>query len=283
MTARVSQLKCAREFLHFAGGMLYANEKVNNLILGVAERLVRDPEAYQKPFFTVVMAEDDGVILAALMTPPHNLILGGDDQYQEGVSALVDYLLDHPVDIPGVIAPAHIAKCFAYEWEKLMKEDSKLSMRQKVYELRAVHMPPMPPGDFRIAGVGDVSQVAAWLHAFEIEAMGKHGDLDLERAKTLIDKGNIVVWECDGEIASMAMKTRPVTHSISISGVFTPPEQRRQGYAAALVAKLSQHLLESGYQSVTLYTDLANPTSNSIYRRIGYQPVCDYRMYSFSG
>jgi predicted GNAT family acetyltransferase len=32
-----------------------------------------------------------------------------------------------------------------------------------------------------------------------------------------------------------------------------------------------------------LYTDLANPTSNAIYRRIGYLPVTDAAMYRLTG
>ena len=30
-----------------------------------------------------------------------------------------------------------------------------------------------------------------------------------------------------------------------------------------------------------LFTDLANPTSNSIYMKIGYQPIADYLVYNF--
>ena len=73
----------------------------------------------------------------------------------------------------------------------------------------------------------------------------------------------------------------PIAHSITIGGVYTPPEHRRKGYATALVARLSQHLLGLGYQFVNLFTDLSNPTSNSIYCKIGYNPVCDFRMYAF--
>ncbi len=80
----------------------------------------------------------------------------------------------------------------------------------------------------------------------------------------------------------MAMKTLPIAHSITINGVYTPPENRCQGYATALVAHLSQHLLDLGYKFVNLFTDLENPTSNSIYQKIGYHPVCDFRMYSIN-
>ncbi len=79
----------------------------------------------------------------------------------------------------------------------------------------------------------------------------------------------------------MAGKSRPTAHGISVGPVYTPPSLRGRGYATALVAELSQHLLDSGYQFTTLFTDLANPTSNSIYQKIGYQPVCDFTEYAF--
>jgi predicted GNAT family acetyltransferase len=60
-----------------------------------------------------------------------------------------------------------------------------------------------------------------------------------------------------------------------VNSVYTPPELRRQGYATAAVAELSRVLLAEGYPACVLYTDLANPTSNSIYQRIGYEPVAD--------
>ena len=79
----------------------------------------------------------------------------------------------------------------------------------------------------------------------------------------------------------MAMKTRPTRRGISVSFVYTPPEFRRRGYATACVAELSRLLLESGRQFCSLFTDLANPTSNHIYQQIGYRPVADFDQYSF--
>ena len=59
-----------------------------------------------------------------------------------------------------------------------------------------------------------------------------------------------------------------------------PPERRRHGYASACVAALSERLLSEGRRFCFLYTDLANPTSNAIYQKIGYQPVCDVDAYA---
>ena len=57
--------------------------------------------------------------------------------------------------------------------------------------------------------------------------------------------------------------------------VYTPPEHRGTGYGSAVTAAVSQHALDAGARDVILFTDLANPTSNSIYQKIGYRPVYD--------
>ncbi|HEY96946.1 MAG TPA: GNAT family N-acetyltransferase, partial [Dehalococcoidia bacterium] len=64
--------------------------------------------------------------------------------------------------------------------------------------------------------------------------------------------------------------------------VYTPPEHRRKGYATACVAGVCREILKSGYDFCTLYTDLSNPTSNSIYMKIGFRPVCDNVEYAFA-
>ncbi len=67
---------------------------------------------------------------------------------------------------------------------------------------------------------------------------------------------------------------------IRIGAVYTPPEMRGHGYASNCVAAASQAQLDSGLRYVFL-TDLRNPTSNHIYREIGYEPVCDVDEYRF--
>jgi len=78
----------------------------------------------------------------------------------------------------------------------------------------------------------------------------------------------------------MAAISDPVAGAVRIGPVYTPPEQRRHGYASALVAQLSQGARSAGNRCL-LYTDLANPTSNAIYRAIGYRPVTEVLRYRF--
>lgn len=271
----------SRAFLEEIGEALYYRETINNLILGVSERLVTDPHAYKDPFFAAAKTTGGKLLLAAVMTPPHNMILAGEKDFNQGLSALIAYLQENQVDLPGIIGPAHITEGFARQWKQMVKASGKIKMRQRVYELRTVRLPSLPEGRFRIAFLKEAQLIVDWLAAFAREALHKETDPDLKQAETTIADGSLFLWERDGRPVSMAIKSRPIAHSITIGGVYTPPEHRRQGYATALVARLSQHLLDSGYNFVNLFTDLANPTSNSIYQKIGYHPVCDFRMVAF--
>ena len=209
------------------------------------------------------------------------MILAGGDEYQQGLPFLISYLIEHDIAIPGVIGPKGIVDGFLKIWFHDTQIGYKSKMRQRIYELKAVTLPEMPPGSFRLARNEHIPVIAVWLQKFEAESLGKDHLIDTDRAERLVNSGVMFVWEKEGEIVSMAMKTRPIKHSTSIGCVYTPKNLRRNGYATALVACLSQHLLDQGYDYVTLFTDLDFPTSNQIYMKIGYQPVCDFLQVSF--
>jgi predicted GNAT family acetyltransferase len=75
---------------------------------------------------------------------------------------------------------------------------------------------------------------------------------------------------------SLAAFCGPTPNGMRIGPVYTPPQYRGKGYASANVAALSQRLLDSGRKFCYLFTDLANPTSNKIYQKIGYEQVCEF-------
>ena len=64
-------------------------------------------------------------------------------------------------------------------------------------------------------------------------------------------------------------------NGVRVGPVYTPSEQRCQGYATELVAAMTRHLLAGDRRFCFLYTDLSNPTSNAIYERIGYTLVAE--------
>ncbi len=81
----------------------------------------------------------------------------------------------------------------------------------------------------------------------------------------------------------MAGATPETAGQVRIAPVYTPAALRGRGYAGAATAEVSRAAREAGVAEVLLFTDLANPTSNGLYRRIGYRPVADFSVWRFAG
>jgi len=154
-------------------------------------------------------------------------------------------------------------------------------MEQRLYRLTRVVHPVHVRGQARWAALLDADALIPWARAFLDEAVPDNPRQGVRgRIERSIAEQGLLVWE-DEELVSMCARTRPTPHGASVSFVYTPPDFRRHGYASACVAELSQRILDSGKSFCTLFTDLANPTSNAIYQRIGYEPVCDFREIRF--
>jgi predicted GNAT family acetyltransferase len=123
-----------------------------------------------------------------------------------------------------------------------------------------------------------------WLRAFADEALHEAPhveDIELTYRRREADPdGAWLVWDDDDPV-SLAAYGSPTPSGIRVGPVYTPPERRGRGYATALVAELTAERLAAGYGFCFLFTDLANPTSNAIYARIGYEPVADWDQWSF--
>jgi len=78
-----------------------------------------------------------------------------------------------------------------------------------------------------------------------------------------------------GAAVSLAGVSRPTAGVVRVAPVYTPPDHRGRGYGGAVTAAVSQAALDASASHVVLFTDLANPASNALYRRLGYRPVED--------
>ncbi|WP_238010771.1 GNAT family N-acetyltransferase [Dactylosporangium sp. AC04546] len=147
--------------------------------------------------------------------------------------------------------------------------------RSRLHVLDTLRPPAGVPGSLVEATPGDLAVVVAWVRAFSAEA-GTDGDEAAAQAGARLAAGGLCwFWRVDGEPVSFLWRTRPVGGVVRLSAVYTPPEHRGHGYAAACVAGASARALDAGAQRCVLYTDLANPVSNRLYARLGYVPVLD--------
>jgi predicted GNAT family acetyltransferase len=267
-------------FLRAAEYDLAQDEVTNGLMLGVTLRVKQHPERVEhQPYLATVHA--DGALLAAgVMTPPHGLIAyAATDDPQPAMRLLAENLVANRWPLPTVNGVATLSRTFAEAWRRLTGGEVTQEMALRVFELRTVTPPVGVAGQFRQAAIEDADLIFAWYTAFYAEATPAQTlprQPDVERS---LAEGNIYLWEDGGRPTSLAAKGRRTPRGISVGPVYTPPEARGRGYASACVAALSQHILGEGKAFCTLFTDLANPTSNSIYQKIGYHPVCDFTEY----
>jgi predicted GNAT family acetyltransferase len=270
----------AEAFLRNTRAELESNEAANSLMLGVCERLVRHPERVKAAPCLKTVEGQDGLVLAAMMTPPHKLaVYGHQGDLTGGARMLVQALVSEGWKVPGILGPSEVAKAVAEVWSEVTGRGYSLERQQAVLALRKVTGPEPARGRLRRAIETDVDLVARWWYGFYGEIFGEADREEADRgARLRIGEGDIYLWE-DGQPVSMAMQTRPTRNGISVGLVYTPPELRRRGYAGACVGELSRKLLESGWGFCALFVDLANVTARCVYERIGYRSVCDYDEY----
>ena len=274
----------AEGFVRAAGDFLAASEAEHNLLLGLSGRLVGNPNLYgeENPYLAVV--EDGGrVVTAALHTPPHNVVLAETDD-PAAYAALAADVREVFDALPGVSGPSSTIGAFVSAWAALTGAAARQAMSQRIYEASEVIAPRPVGGAMREGGAGDRRLVLDWVDAFMREAMpddeGPEDAAGFYKRNAADPDARLVLWD-DGAPVSLAACGAPTPRGIRIGPVYTPPELRGRGYASALTAELTRDLLAGGREFCFLYTDLANPTSNSIYQRIGYRPVTDVEMWRF--
>ncbi|WP_047795553.1 GNAT family N-acetyltransferase [Exiguobacterium sp. JLM-2] len=263
---------------HFADRVMDAlldEEAKNSLMIGVLNNVKQGIyETFHQ--FTV---EEDGELLAILqVTPPHPLhyIVVKTELSNFLPSFIIPHLLKEAVPFAEVVSERQQAERFGKVWQELTSGTSEMFMSQGLYRLDSVEDIDMAKGHMREATVTDQAQLEAWYSAFEAESGLRSSPPEkvTKAVQTMLDREEAVFWEVDGQVVSCAKRARPTENGITVSFVYTSPDARGKGYARSLVADLSRQLLETKSFCV-LYTDLTNPTSNKIYREVGYQQIMD--------
>ena len=274
----------ASELISLSGAYLEQNESENNLPIGLAYRLAEDPHYYgsELPLLLSIL-EQQKVVGVAVMTPPHRIILSRiNANIQTTIVHLMDYLHEIDVQIPGVVGPEAEAQAFSDCWvEGIDGVSPRIVVHLRAFEARSVMNLPLSKGKLRLASMDDHSLMARWVANFS-EEIGEHADLQSAKihAERCIKGQELYIWE-HGEPVSIAKKARPTRNGTTINTVYTPPEHRNKGYATSCVWSLTKKMLSDGYSFCSLFTDLSNPTSNSIYTKIGYVPLGDALSYDF--
>jgi predicted GNAT family acetyltransferase len=270
-----------KEFASRTEPFLVADEARHNLLLGISSTLIERPEAYPE-FHLWTVEEGIDVLAVAIRTPPFNLAVSRSGR-EGSLAFLANELAAAGTNVPGITGAVPEATEFTDAWTARAGRSARVAMASRIYELTSVAPVHGVSGRMREGMPMDRDLLVEWIGRFAQEALPNDDPMEPERVVDLRLHGRgvgLVLWD-DGGSVSLAGYGGPTPNGIRIGPVYTPPELRRRGYASALVAALSQRLLDEGRTLCFLYTDLANPSSNRIYMNVGYRPVCDSMNYRF--
>ncbi|MER6196532.1 GNAT family N-acetyltransferase [Streptomyces sp. NPDC001586] len=246
----------------------------DTLMLTVTDALKRrgsDAYGAGAPFFGWWTGADGTVAGGLLCTPPFPMVLGVVPA--EAVRALGAALSAEPLlaGIGAFNARRPDAEALASAWGR----PTRITEELRLYRLADLVAPdPAPAGRSRPATVADLPLLLEWAEAFR-EETGGHGNVSEAALRDRVSYGGAVLWEHEGAPVSLAGFSRPICSASRIGPVYTPPALRGRGYAAGVTHAATRAAHAAGAAEVLLFTDLANPTSNGVYQRLGYTPVED--------
>ncbi|PEQ09092.1 GNAT family N-acetyltransferase [Bacillus toyonensis] len=267
------QLHVYKEILHFKEDVtpfLEKNEQENNLMLGILQ-------IAQEPTFMGVAKRGEEITVVFLQTEEKiQMIVATSENSEVDIVKLAKELSKVYPDIPGLIGNKEIVQKLAEEIAVLENKKTNVVMKQGVYGLQQIKKKWNEDGIFREITNDELPLIEKWIYQFcEDVKLPTTKEEAEQTAHILITNNRLFGLEVDGKLVSVAAKTRPTTNNITVNFVYTPKEARKKGYASNCVAALSQRMLDEGYKTTILYTDLANPTSNKIYQEIGYEQIAE--------
>lgn len=250
---------------------LYRRDPIANTI----ELTLLSAGAFPADSLLLTVWDDGTPVGAALQTPPYPLACNAIPVAT--MAAVAAELVVGRPDLSGVRGGRSSAMAFADAWQAITGREASISTEERLYRLGTLRAPTGVAGAPRDANDDDRGLLIDWVHGFFEDAFGSaHHDGSQEFVDNANQVGHrFVLWDVDGVPVSVAMLRVPAAGVSRIGPVFTPRDQRGHGYGSAVTAAAVQLAHRNGTPDVVLFADLANPTSNAVYQRIGFEPVAD--------
>lgn len=289
MTYRVERTTDPAAFLALTRERLASEPVLSTVVSTTLARAVADPAPVAHPrWWAAVLDEDGEVAGVAMRTAPFRpyplYLLPMADAAAEALAA---WLCEHAPEVAhanGVRAPVEtVLGALA----AARGGSTRVLEHDRLWEAASITAPTGVSGRARPATLDDLDLVTAWCLDFmpaadrqagrpPREGEGEH--LDRDYARTRIEQGLMWLWEDDTargtEVVHLTGWNAPALGVARVGPVYTPLAHRGHGYAAALVAQVTDRILAEGARAC-LFTDVDNPVSNGVYERIGYRPVAE--------
>ncbi|MGH3697833.1 MAG: GNAT family N-acetyltransferase [Pseudonocardiaceae bacterium] len=268
-------------FARLTGALYGADPVTHTVAITVTHQLLDGTVPVEDVRALLTVHAGASVAGAALRTHPWPLLVSGLPVPAAELAAAT--LAGHDPELDKVFGPRDPAEAFAVAWCAATGAATKTVMANRLFRLEELIPPARVPGQARLAGPGDQDLVARWQRAFAEEALpGQPASERKATERQSADRG-MQLWTVHGTPVALARASPPACGMSRIGPVYTPAEHRGHGYGSAVTAAATRWALDAGAHHVVLFTDVANPVSNSIYPRLGYRLVHDAVQLAFVG
>jgi predicted GNAT family acetyltransferase len=273
------------DFLDRAGDFLRSRPALHTTQLSMLEKWrAQGPDAPGSEARVLGRLEERGEVRAVLFhrRASRRLMLTSLSPEQADALATLWARLGRP--LAGVTADHETAAAFAAAWQRHTGAEPTVRVRLHLYRLGTLTPPePFPEGRGRLVGEREHEHLMDWCRAFAAD-VGEEVTINAGTwVGTRFAEKRYTYWEtADGTPVSMAGANPPAGGQVRIDPVYTPAHLRGRGYGAAVTVEVSRAAQAAGAEEVVLYTNAANPTSNALYRRLGYRRVTDFLAYDFT-
>lgn len=278
---RINVTQDVDRFTASAGDWLAESPVANNVLLtAIATQHAGKAKGDQPAFYAWV--QDSGAkILGALRWPPP-LPATVTAMPAAAARALAAEVADRGMAVPGVNGPPEAAAAFAERWQELTGQRVGQIRELTIARVAQVKLSEWPDGRMRHATPAEAPVLAGWIASvFAQVGLPSPEATARQQIDEQLSGGRLYVWEDGGQLAAVTGHSAPAAGVALVHGGFTSPDRRTSWYGTAVVAGVSQHLLENGCSACIAITDRANRHAAAVLRVIGYEPFADLRDYQF--
>jgi predicted GNAT family acetyltransferase len=270
---RVHTSDSVDEYASAVRTFLEADPCARNVLLSVIDSVREGSASFSAaPSFWWVSTDSGDVVGAASWTPPYALLVSSlpEDAAPALAAAMIQRAAAAGIRPPGVNGPEAGAGAVAAAWSAATGDRIERERLILLNELDTLVDVPIPRGARRTATLEDVALLAEWLVAFGTEVEVIIGADARATAERTVRTGGFELWIDDAEPVCV-VGHRVAARVLRVGPVYTPPERRNHGYGRRLTYEVTASALaRPDVDRAMLFTDAANPVSNSIYRQAGY-------------
>ena len=277
---RVTHVMDAAQFLARTATFRATEPLLTNVISTVTEGVLAGRD-YEAAHWWIIeddessvshQADPSRVVGVAMRTVPYNLVLS--PMPQQAAEMLSDEVCGLFPQLSGVSAPKDVGQWFlARHYAAVARVGIRM---HDVIRVLAEFLPAHGvSGLARAVTDSDRPMLQGWMTQFAQDA-GVHAFGADAAVQGLLERGWL--WQSEEGPVSVCGHTT-ITGSVGervvrVGPVFTPLEFRGHGYASAITSHVIS-LLQPQAETVMLYADANNPTSNGVYERLGMPIVAE--------